>query len=140
MAVRFFLDTNIFVYALDESDPRKMATAAGLAREGLAKETGAISFQVVQEFMGLGLGRFASKLTGAAIEEYVAGVLAPLLRVESSLELYRSALGVAQRFRTHWCDALIVAAARQAGCGILYSEDFQHGQRFDGLRVVNPFV
>jgi predicted nucleic acid-binding protein len=39
-----------------------------------------------------------------------------------------------------WFDALIVSAAQQAGCDVLYSEDLQHGQRFGSLRVVNPFV
>ena len=67
-------------------------------------------------------------------------VLAPLFRVPASIPLYNRALDVQARYRYSFYDSLIVAAALDAGCDRLYSEDLQGGQRIEGLRVVNPFV
>jgi predicted nucleic acid-binding protein len=44
------------------------------------------------------------------------------------------------RYLLSWWDALIVAAAAQAGCGLLLTEDLHDGQDFDGVTVVNPFT
>lgn len=49
------------------------------------------------------------------------------------------AWSIQDRFRLSWWDSLIVAAAQASGCGFLLSEDFQEGQSFDGVRVLNPF-
>lgn len=56
------------------------------------------------------------------------------------MTLYQRGLEIAERWRFSFYDALIVAAALSAGCKTLYSEDLQHDQRLDGLRVVNPFL
>jgi predicted nucleic acid-binding protein len=63
-----------------------------------------------------------------------------LLTVYFSIELYRKALDLARRDRLNWYDALIVAAALQSRCKILYTEDLQHGRRFGDLVVENPFL
>ena len=60
----------------------------------------------------------------------------PVATDESS---FVAAWGIQDRFQLSWWDALIVAAARSAGCSILLTEDLQHGQSLDGLRVVDPF-
>ena len=60
--------------------------------------------------------------------------------VHSSLALYIEALGLQNRFRISWYDSLIVAAAIEGGCNILYSEDLQHGMKFGDLQVKNPFL
>jgi len=73
-------------------------------------------------------------------EQYLATVFRPLLVVHSSQALYIEALQVARRYRFAWYDALIVAGALQAQCEVLYSEDFQHGQRLGELEIRNPFL
>jgi predicted nucleic acid-binding protein len=45
-----------------------------------------------------------------------------------------------RRYRLSWYDSLIVAAAQQAGCKRLYSEDLQHGQQFGTMTIHNPFL
>ncbi len=46
---------------------------------------------------------------------------------------------IRRRFQlSHW-DSTILAAAQELGCHTLYSEDLNHGQSYDGLRVINPF-
>jgi predicted nucleic acid-binding protein len=59
--------------------------------------------------------------------------------VPVATELLEAAWSVEDRFGLSWWDALIVAAARVAGCEYLLTEDLQHGAEFEGLRVVNPF-
>jgi predicted nucleic acid-binding protein len=71
---------------------------------------------------------------------YLEKVFLPLLRVHSSAALYGEALALQSRYRLSWYDSLIVCAAMQAECGILYSEDMQHGQRFGTLQIQNPFL
>jgi predicted nucleic acid-binding protein len=99
-----------------------------------------VSYQVVQEFFNLALRRFAQAMTVAEAEHYLAAVFRPLLAIQSSPALISEALRLTARHRLSWYDALIVVAAIEGGCGILYSEDLQHGQRFGDLKVENPFV
>ena len=73
-------------------------------------------------------------------QEYLARVFRPLLKIHSSLDLYEEALRLYAANKLQWYDALIVGAARQSGCVFLYSEDLQHGQKFGGLKIVNPFL
>lgn len=139
MSGRCFLDTNIFVYSMDGSDPAKAAVARELIRTHLSRRTGVISFQVVQEFFNVASKRFQSPLSGDDETAYLFTVLAPLLAVHSSTGLYSAGLRLSRRYRISWFDSLIVAAAIEARCAVLYSEDLQNGAVFEGVRVENPF-
>ena len=139
MSDRFFIYMNIFVYSINRTEPSKQRIATQLIREAVATRKGVISYQVVQEFLNVALKRFMQPMTTAEAEQYLATVFRPLLAVHSSEELYGEALRLQARYRLSWYDSLMVQAARQAHCTIFYSEDLQHGQRFDSLRVVNPF-
>jgi predicted nucleic acid-binding protein len=140
MSARFFLDTNVFVYSFDRSSAAKGRRAAQLIRQAVATRKGVVSHQVVQEFFNVALRRFAQPMTAAEAEQYLGAVFRPLLAIQSSLALYSEALRLAGRHRLSWYDALIVAAAIEARCGVLYSEDLQHGQRFGDLQIENPFA
>src|SRR6266478_396651 len=140
MSDRIFLDTNVFVYALSKSDPSKQVIASRLVEEAIESGKGTISFQVVQEFFNVALRRFTPPMTLAEAEQYLSVTFRPLLAVHSSPSLYGEALQFFGKHSISWYDALIVAAAIEGQCGILYSEDFQHGQRFNSLRVQNPFL
>lgn len=140
MSVRFFLDTNIFVYSFDRGSPSKKRRATQLIHEAVAGGKGVVSYQVVQEFFNVALRKFAAPMTVAEADQYLSAVLRPLLAIQSSAGLYSEALRLVARHRLAWYDALIVAAAVEARCGILYSEDLQHGQRFGELTIENPFA
>jgi predicted nucleic acid-binding protein len=73
-------------------------------------------------------------------QEYLARVCRPLLKIHSSLALYEEALRLHAVNKLQWYDSLIVGAARESGCAILYSEDLQHGQKFGSLKIVNHFL
>jgi len=140
MSDRFFLDTNIFVYSFDQSAPPKARRAAQLIREALTTQKGVISYQVVQEFFNVALKRFSKPMPAADAGQYLIAVFRPLLAVHSSQAIYAEALFLHAQSGLSWYASLIVSAAIQARCKILFSEDLQHGQRFGTLQVRNPFL
>jgi predicted nucleic acid-binding protein len=137
---RFFLDTNVLVYTFDRAAPEKAARATLLVQAAVSTRRGIVSYQVVQEFLNVALRRFVQPMTAADAEQYFNTVLRPLMAVPSSPALYSEALRLTERYRLAWYDSLIVAGATIGECGILYSEDFQHGQKFGSVQVENPFL
>jgi predicted nucleic acid-binding protein len=140
MSDRFFLDTNIFVYSFDRSAVVKSRKAAQLIRKALTTQKGIISYQVVQEFFNVALRKFSQPMKAADAEQYLGIVFRPLLGVHSSQAHYAEALHLQAKSGLSWYDSLIVSAAIQAQCDILFTEDLQHGQRFGTLQVANPFL
>jgi predicted nucleic acid-binding protein len=139
MSVRYFLDTNIFVYSLDTTLPEKSHRALKLIRDGLETGNGVVSHQVVQEFFNVAFRRFAEPMSPFVAEEYLNTIFRPLLAVHSSPALFFSGLRLFHQHHFSWYDSLIVAAAQEAECSILYSEDMHYDQHIDGLRIKNPF-
>jgi predicted nucleic acid-binding protein len=137
---RFFLDTNIFVYSFDKNAPAKAKRAMQLIRQAVASRKGIISYQVAQEFFNVALRRFAKPLTVAEAEQYLSTVFRPLMAVQSSPSLLAESLRLMGRYKLSWYDSIIVAAAIEGECEILYSEDLQHGQQFGNLKIENPFL
>lgn len=72
--------------------------------------------------------------------KYLNTVLAPLCEVFTSLDLFRRTVETAERWQYSLYDSMIIAAALQADCATLYSEDMQHGQQIESLVIVNPFL
>lgn len=140
MSDRFFLDTNIFVYTFDRVAARKSEVADRLISVALDSGSGIVSYQVVQEFFNVAYRRFPEPMRPEQAEQFLLTVLRPLWAVHSSPALFHRALRLLARFRMQWYDSLIVAGALEANCAILYSEDFQNGQRFEHLEVRNPFL
>jgi predicted nucleic acid-binding protein len=140
MSAKYFLDTNIIVYSLDPIDPRKAQIAEGLVTRGVDSRLGVISYQVVQEFMNVGLRQFRATMTATELELYFLKVLLPMMTIPSSSGLFLEALRLQKANQIGWYDSLIAAAAIQGKCAILYSEDLQHGRRFGDLVVQNPFL
>jgi predicted nucleic acid-binding protein len=134
-----FLDTNVLVYQFDDSDPRKQTIAIELIRESLLHRSGCISWQVVQEWLNVVLRKSARPISHADARSALDVVLLPLCTVMPSPDLWHRALDVQQRWGFGLYDSLIVAAALRAGCDELVSEDLQHGQTIERLRVHNPF-
>jgi len=139
MSDRYFLDTNIFVYSFDPVEPGKALKAETLVTRGVTSGLGVISYQVVQEFLNVSLRQFKAAMTVAELELYFLRILLPMMRISSSSELFLEALRLQASNRLSWYDSLIVAAAIQGRCKVLYSEDLQHGRRFGDLVVEDPF-
>lgn len=136
----FFLDTNVFAYAYADRSLDKQRAAKALVVQGLREGVGVISFQVVHEFFSVAFRRFTPPMTPSEAEEYLFLTFAQFRTVHSSYSLYQRALDLSRSHSLSWHDSLIVSAALEAGCRILYTEDIQNGQEFDTLRVQNPFL
>ncbi|MDE2376770.1 PIN domain-containing protein [Bradyrhizobium sp.] len=126
-----FFDSNILIYAYstDVRRHRALATIAG---------GGVISAQVLNEFTNV--LRNKQKQDWPVIEAAVRSIrfrfpdIVPL-----TADIHATALVLASNHALAFYDALIVAAAIEAGCDTLYSEDMQHGRSIGGLSIVNPF-
>ena len=140
MSDKYFLDTNLFVYAFDRNAPEKQARANALIKVALEEGDGCISYQVIQEFMNVATRKFKTPLSVPDCEKYLYTVLTPLCVVFPGIDLYGGALELMSRWQLSYYDALIVAAALQAECRILYSEDLQDGLRIQALTIRNPFT
>lgn len=138
MTATVFVDTNILIYSRDASEPEKQPRAEAWRRALWERRAGRLSTQVLNEFYQV----VTRKLTpGMPVARARAEVSALFHWEPVSLtpEVTRAAWHFEDRFQLSYWDALIVAAAHVADCEHLLSEDFQDGQDFDGLRVVNPF-
>jgi predicted nucleic acid-binding protein len=135
-----FIDSNVIVYRFDSHDIRKQAVAVELLRNALAASDAAISFQVVQEVLNTVTRRLTPPFNADEARQLLSSVLVPLWRVMPTPALYERALDTQSRFRYSFYDSLIIAAALEAGCTRLLSEDLQAGQNVDGLRIEDPFA
>ena len=139
MSVKFFIDTNLFIYQLESQDQRKATIANRIIRDGIRSGEACISFQVVQECLNTILRKAEICLSTIEAEDYLEAVLSPLMQIYPSTPLYKHALATQARFQFSFYDSLIIAATLETGCQTLYSEDFQHGQRIEQLTINNPF-
>ena len=140
MSADDFIDSNVFIYQLDSAATRKQTIADSIVRRALADGSGCISHQVVQECLNTALRKAAVRLQPAEARPWLDVVLLPLMKVGPTPALYQRALGVQERWDFSFYDSLIVAAAMQAGCSRLLTEDLQHGQQIETLTVHNPFA
>jgi len=130
--VSAFFDTNILVYA--QQNGAKADKARALLAAG-----GVLSVQVLNEFAAVAsrkLGKEWDEI-GEAIEDALALVEPPL---PLTMALHEAARAIAGDHGLAFYDALIVAAALDAGCDTLLSEDLQDGRVFGDLKIVNPFA
>jgi predicted nucleic acid-binding protein len=137
---RCFFDTNVLVYLFATDEPEKQGRARHLlARTGEDGEI-VLSAQVLQELFVTVTRKSAVQLSPAEAEAAVER-FAKLRVVVADAPLVLAAARRSRVSKISFWDALIVEAARVAGCGTLYSEDLQHGWQIDeGLRVINPFA
>ncbi len=127
-----FFDSNMLIYAFTQAD-EKTQQARLLISQG-----GAVSVHVLNETANVLRRKFKTpwQHIGQIIDSILKDCPDPLTL---SLEIHRSALRICERYGYSVYDGLVIAAALEARCSTLYSEDMQHGQAIEGLRIVNPF-
>ena len=128
-----FFDTNVFVYAIVEDDPRSQQA------EELITNGGAVSVQVLNEFVAV--ARRKTNMPWGEIELALESIkiLCPD-PLPITLDTHQKALAIVQKYGYKIYDALMVASALEARCTTLYSEDMQDGQVIDRrLTIRNPF-
>ena len=134
-----FVDTNVFVYRHDSSDPSKQACAEQWLRLLVHNRSGRLSFQVLQELY-VSLTHERRLNFGRSEAQEIIKVLATWQPVAADLAMLNRAWDLQDRFSLSWWDALIIAAAQTCECKVLLTEDLQDGQEFGAVRVVNPFA
>lgn len=133
-----FVDTNILVYAIENTgDPREAQAIALLTR---LLDTGAFrtSTQVLQELYVTETRKGRPKLTHAEVLQYIDS-FASWPVVSPGFNDIRDAMRLSDAAQISYWDALIVITARLAGCTTLYTEDLNHGQTIHGVLISNPF-
>jgi predicted nucleic acid-binding protein len=138
MTARVFVDTNVLVYSFDAREPEKQTRAQVWLDHLWGTHAGLVSFQVLQEFYAIVTRKLQPGLAPEAARKIVRALWAwqPVVPDDRMMLI---AWADQDRFGLSWWDALIVAAARVSGCSYLLTEDLQHDQDLDGLRVANPF-
>ncbi|ABS61566.1 MULTISPECIES: PIN domain-containing protein [Fervidobacterium] len=134
-----FVDTNILVYAYDESAGQKHITAKRILENLWKKGNGALSTQVFQEFFVVVTKKVKNPLdynTAAQIISDLSFWKVYTIEVSDILE----AIKISQRYKISFWDSLIICSAKNLGCSILWSEDLNSGQYFGKLKVLNPFL
>lgn len=138
MSDRYFLDTNILMYAHDSATGEKHEKARALVEEMWETRSGVISTQVLQE-LAVNLRKKAKKpLDAKATRDIVSDYLAWQVVVNGADSILE-ALDLEARYKVSFWDALVIQAAQAAGAGTLYSEDLSNGQQYGAVRVKNPF-
>ena len=134
-----FLDTNVLLYLFDNREPDKKAAAQELIEKEVEADRASLSTQVLQEFYVNVTRQLAHPLSPEEAEARVRDFSRlPLVQVDVPLIL--AAIARSQRMSFSLWDAMIVEAALKAGADRLFTEDLQHGQVIEGMRVENPFL
>jgi predicted nucleic acid-binding protein len=128
-----FLDTNILVYAFGYADPRKPIA------EDLLLLGGTVSVQVLNEFASVARKKYQMSWDSIKRSIEQTRVCCPEPRT-ITLSTHWAALRLCEQYRVGIYDGLILASALEGGCDFLYTEDLQHSQTIEGLRIVNPFL
>ena len=136
---RYFIDSNVLVYAYNEAEPQKQRIATGLIARFLENRNAAVSVQVLGEFFRVVTRRIPRPLSvGQATA--VIDVIGSLQVLDIDIAMVRRAIATHSRYGVNYWDSLIIAAAERAGCSAILSEDFNTGQSYHGILAVNPFL
>ncbi len=138
-ATRAFVDTNVLVYAHDTTAGPKREAARRLVDDLWRTRKGCLSIQVLQEFFVTVTGRIADPLDSSDAAAAVADYAKWSTHAPSAGDVL-SAIETRERLGISFWDAMIVHSAAALGCDVLYSEELSHGQRYDGVLLVDPFA
>jgi len=134
MTVKAFFDANVLIYAVAENDPRSAQAEVLLASGGV------LSVQILNEFVSVTRRKILMSWSDVSEALDAFRVLCPS-PLPITMEIHEAALKIADKHVYNIYDALVIAAALEAGCATLYSEDLHSGQMISGqLTIRNPFL
>lgn len=139
MSDKYFVDTNILLYAHDRSAGVKHERARKLIEHLWTTGEGVVSTQVLQELCVNLRKKVSRPLPSEEIRRLVEDYLAWEVVTNDATSVVE-ALDIEKRFKISYWDALVIHAAWRAGAAVLYSEDLAQAQRYDSLQVVNPLL
>ncbi len=136
-AAEALLDSNVLVYALSDAPAER--AKRDRAQHLIAAEDFGTSYQVIMEAWVVATRKMATPVRPDRVAAFLEKILV-FPCVFGTPGLYRQSLRLAQRYRVHPYDAALLAAAQELGAHLLYSADLGHGQDYDGVKVLNPFL
>lgn len=136
MSAKYFIDTNILIYALDKHDPDKQEMARELLKLGGKDRVISLSTQVLQEFYVAATRKLGVKPVAA---KQMVSDFSIFETVTISVELIHEAIDCSALNNISFWDALIVVAAGSLNCSEIWSEDLNDGQLIRGVLIRNPF-
>lgn len=139
MKDKFFVDTNIIVYAHDAESATKQSRAQEIIIEGIRLENAVISTQVLCEFFVTITEKIKKPLSVAKARREII-LLSHLEIIEVDVSMIIRAIEIRQRWKISYWDGLIISAAERSGCSTLWSEDLSDRQSYGDVKVRNPFV
>ena len=134
-----FVDTNILVYAHDADAGVKRERATEKLRKLWETDTGRLSVQVLQEFYVNVTRKLTTRVARSTAREVVS-TYGAWVREPTTPQTILRATDLTELAQISFWDALIIAAAEQAGAAQLLSEDLNAGQEIAGIRIVNPLL
>lgn len=134
---KYFIDTNLIIYANDRRDPDKQDKAIHLLKDLLQNNSGVVSTQVLQEYSNVALTKLRQRQDIVLrqitlLESFDVVLLKPAL-IKRAIEIRSS-------YTLNFWNSCIISAAESAQCDVLYSEDLNAGQFYSGIRLVNPLI
>ena len=129
---KFFLDTNVCIYAFDR-DSKKKEKALDL----IVSNQATVSTQVLMETANVAEKKLKFNQEEIELSVNYITTFCSLQFIE--LSTIKLAFQIRRKHQYALYDALIIASAIEANCGILYTEDMQHGHFIDNMRIINPF-
>ena len=139
MSDKYFVDTNLLLYAEDSLTGVKHERALRIVNELWNSGLGVLSTQVLQELSYNLSRKLAHPMPIAEIRAIIREYATWEVIINTPESILR-ALEIEARYQTSFWDALIIQAAEEAGASILYSEDLAAGQSYGSLQIVNPLV
>ena len=137
MSARSFFDTNVLVYGDDAAAGAKQKRALALFEEHRRARSGVVSLQILQEY-------FMAATQKLRVDAVLARSKVELIsKLDVVILDQRDVLAAIDFHRLHqfsFWDALVFQAAKQGGCRVIFSEDWQHSREVDGVRIINPFL
>lgn len=133
-----FVDTNVLVYAHDNSAGIKRQQAQHLLQNLWESETGCLSIQVLQEFYVAVTRKVAKPLPAAQVSQIIDDLSTWQIH-SPTIQDIRQAIAIQARYDVSFWDAMIIRSAARHGCVTLWSEDLNAGQLYERVRVMNPF-
>ncbi len=133
MKDRVFIDSNILLYTFDSKDPTKQLIAKGIS----LGSGSIISMQVINEVSNNLLKKL--QLNNTQVKQFVDSCYKRYEVVNLTKNTFLKACDIREKYNISYYDSLIVASSLVSNCNILYSEDMQHNQVIDDLKIINPF-
>ena len=133
-----FVDTNVLIYAYDQSAGERHARARALVADLWRMRRGCLSVRVLQEFYVVG-ARKLIEIEGADLRVILADLALWQVHAPTAADAL-GAVGLSERYQVSFWDAMILQSAARLSCPLVWSEDLNAGQDYQGVRVQNPFT